>query len=142
MHKKFYASGFLYHLPSHQILLQQDTSSQNLSSQWVLFEKAHTEKAIPETVFETIISEVLHIKINTVYPVYAYAYEDTNQSVFYSELATLHDFPTKNGLLFKWFSFRELRSLHITEQTRHDIIVGQRVIEAESRKRRGEHTFQ
>lgn len=142
MHKKFYASGFLYHLPSQQILLQQDTSSQNLSSQWVLFEKAHSENAIPETVFETIISEVLHIKINTVYPVYAYAYEDTNQSVFYSELAIIKDFPTKNGLLFKWFSFREIRSLHIIEQTRHDIVVGQRVIEAELRKRRGEHTFQ
>ena len=142
MHKMFYASGFLYHLPSEQILLQQNSSSQNLSFQWLLFEKAHLEKAIPETVFENIISEVLHINVATVCPVYAYEYKETNQSVFYSEVETLQDFSAKNGLLFKWFSFREIRRLHIIEQTKHDIVVGQRVIEAESRKRRGEHTFQ
>lgn len=142
MHKKFYASGFLYHLPSQQILLQQDSSSQNLSSQWLLFEKSHAEKEIPETVFKNTISELLRIKIDTVYPVYAYEHEDTNQSVFYSEIDFLKDFPSKNDLLFKWFSFRDIRNLHIIEQTKHDIVVGQRVIEAASRKLRGEHTFQ
>lgn len=142
MHKTLYASGFLYHLDSQQILLQQDTSSQNLSSQWLLFEKAYTEKAIPETIFKNIISEILHIKIDNVYSVYSYENENTNQCVFYSELASLQDFPSKNGLLFKWFSFRDVRGLQLTEQTKHDIVVGQRVIEASGRKMRGEHTFQ
>jgi hypothetical protein len=142
MHKTFYASGFLYHLASQQILLQQNTSSQYFSSHWLLFEKTYTGNEIPETIFKNMISDVLRIKINDVHPVYAYEHENTNKTVFYSKLDSLQDFPSKNGLLFKWFSFRDVRSLHIIEQTKHDIVVGQRVIDAELRKDRGEHTFQ
>jgi hypothetical protein len=142
MHKQFYASGFLYHLPSEQILLQQDISSENLSSPWLLFEKSHTEIEIPETVFKNIISEVLYIDIDTIYPVYAYERDNANQNVFYSELETFQDFSSTDELIFKWFSFRDIRSLQITEEMKHDIVVGQRVIEASGRKSRGEHTFQ
>ncbi|SRR6266568_6329294 len=142
MHKKFYASGFLVHLPSQQILLQQDTSSENLLSQWLLFSGSHTEKDSPERIFKDVISDLLNIELDIVYPVYSYENENVNQCIVYSEIDALQDFSPKNGLTFAWFTFRDIMRLHLTEQTKHDIVVGQRVINAATRKRNGEHTFQ
>jgi len=142
MHKKFYASGFLYHLPSGQILLQQDTTSQNSSLQWFLFGKPHVEKDVPAKVFKDTINDLLDINIDMVLPVYSYETDNTHQSIIYAELEDLKEFPSKNGLIFNWFSFKSILKLQITPQTKHDIVVGQRVIEATGRKNRGEHTFQ
>ncbi|HWY78921.1 MAG TPA: hypothetical protein VNW29_01045 [Candidatus Sulfotelmatobacter sp.] len=142
MHKKFYASGFLYHLPSQQILLQQDISSQNLLSQWFLFGKHHTEKEDPGIMFKNAVKEFLEITIPTVHPIYSYEKENTNHCIFYAEIDELQDFSATNNSIFNWFSFKNVLKLQIAEQTKHDIVVGQRVIEAASRKSRGEHTFQ
>lgn len=142
MHKKLYASGFLYHLPSEQILLQQNTSSQNLSSPWLLFEKSYKEGELPEMVFKDMIADLLQISLDVVSPVYSYDDEHIQRNIVYSEIKDLLDFPPKNGFIFNWFSFKKVRGLQIMEQTRHDIVVSQRVIEAETRKRNGEHTFQ
>ena len=145
MHKKFYASGFLYYLPTQRILLHQQTSSSStLLSPWRLFGSLYTEKEEPETVFKNIIHETLSIKIGIVNTVYSYfnTNTNTNQVIVYSELKTLKNFSSKNGLTFVWFSFKEVIKLQITEQTKHDIVVGHRVIEAAARKSRGEHTFQ
>ncbi len=142
MHKKFYASGFIHHLDSQQILLQQDTSSQDLSSQWFLFSGPHTEKESPETVFKNVVKDLLKIKVDDVLSVYSYENEKENQTIVYAEIESLQEFPPKNGLVFNWFSFKDIPKLKITPQTKHDIVVGQRVIEASGRKSRGEHTFQ
>ena len=63
MHKPFYASGFLYHLDSQQILLQQNTSSNELSSPWLLFEKTYQEEELPDKVFSSIIADLFNIKL-------------------------------------------------------------------------------
>ncbi|HEV2339425.1 MAG TPA: hypothetical protein VGT05_01510 [Patescibacteria group bacterium] len=141
MHKTFYASGFLYHLPSEQILLQQDTSLYNHASHWFLFCRKYTKNENPEEVFQKIIFDFLGIEAVSVQPVYSYENEHANQCIFYSELEALQNFSSKNGLTFKWFTFKDVEKLKIMEQTKHDIVVGQRVINAASRKRRGEHTF-
>lgn len=141
MQKKLCASGFLIHIPSQQILLQQNTTSDNFSSPWLLFEKTYQVEEAPEIVFKNLIAQLLHVTLDVVYPVYSYEYENTNQSIMYSELDDLLNFPSENGLVFNWFSFRNVRNLQVTEQTKHDIVVSQRVIEAELRKRRGEHTL-
>lgn len=142
MHKKLYASGFLIHLPSQQILLQQNITSDNFSSPWLLFQNAYKEEECAEIVFKNIIDQLLHVTLDVVHPVYSYEFENANHSIVYSEITDLVEFPSENGLVFNWFSFRNVRNLQITEQTKHDIVVGQRVIEAELRKQRGEHTFQ
>lgn len=144
MHKSFYASGFLYHPYTHQILLQQNNSLLNTASSWLLFEGLCAEKEGPESLFKTIILKLLGIKIDTVFPVYSYFNESTNknQYIVYSKLRTLQNFSSKNGVAFSWFSFKEVIKMRIKEQTKHDIVVGQRVIEAAKRKSRGEHTFQ
>jgi len=142
MHKKFYASGFLYHLPTQQILLQQDTTSENFSNQWFLFGGRYTEKELPEDVFKKIIANLLQIRIDLVHAVYSYETDDASQHIVYSEIDELIEFSSQNGLLFNWFPFKNMHKMQISEQTKHDIIVGQRVIEASGRKSRGEHTFQ
>jgi hypothetical protein len=142
MHKPFYASGFLYHLDSQQILLQQDTTSKDILSQWYLFEGQYTEKNTPEIVFKKILHDLLDLKIDTVHSIYSYENEKANQYVVYAEIDELRDFEPKNGIIFNWFSFKNIYKLQVAKQTKHDIVVGQRVIEASGRKSRGEHTFQ
>jgi hypothetical protein len=143
MHKDFYASGFLYHPASEQILLQQNTSVPPASSPWSLFEVVST-KGDPETAFKDTILDLLEIKINVVHPIYSYFNEDADKNQFmgYATIRTRQQFAPKNGLTFAWFSFKDVLKLQTTKQMKHDIVVGQRVIEAATRKRLGEHTFQ
>lgn len=145
MHKKFYASGFLYHLPSQQILLQQKIQpSSVIASPWFLFSGLYTKIDGQNEAFKNIVFDLLRIKIKTVYTVYSYVKESTgiHHAIVYAELNRLQNFPSKKGLTFAWFSFKHVAKLHIEEQTKHDIVVGQRVIDATRRKSEGEHTFQ
>lgn len=144
MHKKFYASGFLYHPPSQRILLQQNKSIPPISSSWLLFGGQYLEKEDPKALFKDIIFKLLNIEIGVVHPIYSYLNKNTGefQYVVYSQLSKFQNFSSKSGLTFAWFSFKDVLKLKITEQTKHDIVVGQRVIEAAERKSRGEHTFQ
>lgn len=144
MHKDFYAGGFLFNPYSEQILLQQNYSDSGIPSPWLLFGEICVEQYNPEDVFKNIIYKLLDIKIDMVYPVYSYIKEsvDRNQNIVYSEIKKMQDFPSKNGVRFGWFTFKEVMKLQAAEQTKHDIVVGQRVIEAATRKRLGLHTFQ
>lgn len=144
MHKNFYAGGFLFHPLSKQILLQQKKAGSNTLLRWLLFGGVSVNQNAPEEIFKDIIFKLLDIKIENVSLVYSYKKEniDLNQHIVYSEIDDLKDFPSKNGRSFAWFTFKEAQKLPASEQTKHDIVVGQRVIEAETRKRLGLHTFQ
>jgi hypothetical protein len=144
MHKNFYASGFLYHPQSQQILLQQNNSIGNMSSPWLLFGGNYSEKDEPEALFKNLILDLLDIEIGAVHPIYSYLNENDAafQYIVYSRLNKFQNFSSKNNLTFAWFTFKEILKLKITPQTKHDIVVGQRVIEAAVRKSLGEHTFQ
>lgn len=141
MHKTFYASGFIYHFPSQKILLQQ---LQTITSPWVLFEKEYTENEQPEIIFKNTIRKFLGIEIAIIYPIYSYRNETTtkHRTLLYASIDHLQEFSQKNDYIFRWFSFKEVLRIPAIEQTKHDIIVGQRVIEAAERRANGEHTFQ
>ena len=143
MHKDFYASGFLYHPLSQKILLQQQSSLQG-SSSWGLIEGSYIENEETGTSFKKIIQNLLDIKITIAYPVYSYINEsiNKNQHVFYGVLKNLKNVSITNDPSFAWFSLKNITKMHMGEQIKHDIVVGQRVIEAADRKSRGEHTFQ
>ena len=143
MHKDFYASGFLYHPVSQQILLQQNSVVSPASSPWTLLGTTYKESENPEAILKDIILDLLDIQITTILPIYSYSGEDKEPSQYigYTIAKTKKDFSPKNGFSFAWFSFKDVLKLQITPQTKHDIVVGQRVIEAAERKRLGQHTF-
>lgn len=141
MHKDFYAGGFLFNPYSEKILLQQHTTDPQSSSPWFLFGNACFEQDSPNEIFTKKIFELLNIKIKDVFSVYSYTNEFVlkKQSIVYAEFEKLQNFPSKNGYSFAWFSFKEVLKLQITKQMKHDIVVGQRVIEAATRKKLGEY---
>lgn len=144
MHKNIYASGFIYHPPSQQILLQQSEPISNISSEWSLFGGRCKEEQDPEVLFRNLVLKLLDTEIRGVLPVYSYLNDNTGefQYIFYSHMSELKNYSSKNNQIFRWFTFKEVIKLKIKEQTKHDIVVGQRVIEAALRKSLGEHTFQ
>jgi len=144
MHKDFYASGFLYHPPTEQILLQQISSAPSMSAPWILIGGLYLQESKPEELLKNVIYNLLALKIDVVHPVYSYYNEivDNNQYIGYAKVRSRQNFPSEKGLSFAWFSFKDVLKLQITKQTKHDIVVGQRVIEAAERKRQGLHTFQ
>ena len=142
MHKIFYASGFIFYPPTQQILLHQH-SIDSLASSWSLFSKQHDEATKPETAFSDFVSELLPKRFNKVMNIYSYMEESSQitYSLLYVLAKKLEEFPPNNGHTFQWFTFKEIIKLPIDEQTKHNIVVGQRVIDAFDRKERGEHTF-
>lgn len=143
MHKDFYAGGFLFYPDTEQILLQQSISTSGISNPWVLLGGISNGRENPEDVFKKTINTLLDIKIDNVFPVYSYSKENIygTQHIFYAEIETIQNFPSKNNLTFAWFLFKEIPKINASDQTKHDIVVGQRVIEAAIRRRLGLHSF-
>lgn len=145
MHKDFYASGFIYHSKTAQILLQQENSAEN-EPLWSLFggESKASEKS-PEETFVRIIYLHLKIKLNpkNVFVVYNYPHESKNKDHFihYAKINKLEKFKNTKKKLFSWFTFKQIQKLKISEQTKQDIMVSQRVIASSIRKKLGERTI-
>lgn len=138
MHKDFYASGFIYHLPTQQILLQQHSSS----SFWLLFGGKNSSGESPTSTFCRVIQEQLQINITPkiVYPVYDYfnKAQGKHHYFFYIQLKNKKEFTPRKEYAIEWLTFKKLYKLALTEQTRQDITVGQRVINAVARDKESE----
>src|SRR3989344_5941694 len=144
MHKDFYASGFLYRPSTGQILLQQPKSNSDIQSPWSMFEMENLQAENAGATFRRIIQKLLHVKLNvdSIDPVYEYFCKDKNKTyqIIYAELEDINDFSPKNGTKFAWFSFKQTLRLPLTEQARHDIVIGERVIDSKERKSLGQQT--
>lgn len=133
----FYASGFLYSLKTHQILLLESKQRDDVSSLWSMLggESKNGEEA--QIAFQRIINKLLKINLKekNIYPVYDYFHNTKNKLhyVFYVEVRSAKRFNglKKGGL--SWFTFSEAFKLPVTTQTKQDIIVGERVISAKWR---------
>lgn len=138
MHSTFYASGFLYSLKTHQILLLQSRQKNDVSSFWSLLggESKNGEEA--QITFQRIISKLLNInlKVKHIYPVYDYFHNTRNKInyVFYAEVGKAKVFNASKTGILSWVSFRETLKLPFTTQTKQDIVVGERVINAKWRE--------
>lgn len=143
MHKDFYASGFLFHPRSQQILLQQQNSA-DTESVWDLFGDKRLDKETEEETFRRAIYSNLRLKLKprAIKPVYSYYREDKNKNnyICYAKVEKLEKFQNKKNL-FAWFTFKQIQKLNVSEQTRQDILVGQRVIYSSVRKRLGLRTI-
>ena len=146
MHKDFYASGFLFHLPTQQILLQQQKNAKNASPTWSLFVTKSKAKEDEKTAFRRIIHKTLKVKLSLkdIEPIYVYFDEgmDRNNSLLYGKVGRVKNFPSKKGISFSWFTFKQVLKLPVDEQTKHDIVVGQRVVASKARKLQGLQTLE
>jgi hypothetical protein len=144
MHKDFYASGFLYNPLSQQILLQQQTAADE-NSPWGLLESEVTNGSCGEETFRNLISKHLNIKISLrkifyIYTRYADG-ADKHHSIYYAEVKRAPKSFSSNKSKFSWFTFKQIHKLTLSEQTKHDIMVGQRVIDSAIRKSLGQQTI-
>lgn len=135
MHKSFYASGFLYNLPTQQILLQQNNSLTNF---WSLFGRKGRNNENPIRVFQKAISQQLRINLalEAIYPVYDYFKSGIGKTcyVFYAQVGLKEkDFLSTKDFTAEWFTFKQTTKLSFSDQTKQDIIVAQRVINAKAR---------
>lgn len=90
-----------------------------------------------QVTFQRIISKLLNInlKVKHIYPVYDYFHNARNKInyVFYAEVGKAKVFNASKRGTLSWVSFRETLKLPFTTQTKQDIVVGERVINAKWR---------
>lgn len=136
MQTSFYASGFLYSLKTHQILLLESKQEENIPSLWSTMGGESIDGEEAQATFQRIVSKLLNINLKpkNIYPIYDYFSDTRNKPnfVFYGEVGSIKKF---NGLKMglSWFSFSEVVKLPFTSQTKQDLVVGQRVIDAKWR---------
>lgn len=142
----FYASGFLYSPKTHQILLLQSTQENDASSLWSIIggESKGGEEA--QVTFQRIIFKMLHInlKVKNIYPIYDYFHNVKNKInyVFYAEVEKAKVFDDSKKGILSWVSFHETLKLPFTSQTKQDIVVGERVINAKWRQDEAKRSLQ
>lgn len=145
MDNNFYASGFLYHPGSGQILLQKQDSS-DANSLWSLLESKARGKETGQENFKRLIYAFLRLDLplTATHSVYEYFHKGLhkNYHVSYAEVEKLRDFPPHKKTVFAWFSMKEILKLSLSDQTKQDLIVGRRVIDSASRKKAGEQTIE
>mgnify|MGYP001613962723 CR=1 FL=1 len=129
VHKSFYASGFLYHSPSEQILLQQLQNGTDITL--VLFSGTSRKGNTPQAVFQRCVEKALGVTLDaaSIHPVYDYIHHRLGeQFIFYVEIGGSMPgaYPSKNKT--DWVSLSKLSKCNMSEQTRHDITIGERVI--------------
>ncbi len=137
MHPPFYASGFLYSLKTHRILLLQSTDQNDVSSFWSMLGGESKDGEEAQVTFQRIISNMLNINLKAkhIHPVYDYFHHTRNKVnyVFYAEVGKAKVFNASKKGTLSWVSFRETLKLPFTSQTKQDIVVGERVINAKWR---------
>lgn len=129
MHKSFYASGFLYHSPSRQILLH--TLTQGDQTKLVLFRGQSDKGNDPQAIFQHAVEKTLDttIKASTIHAVYDYMHNRLGEHfIFYAELTGVTPKSYKTDTHTGWIPLAKLSKYPMSEQTRHDIMIGERVI--------------
>lgn len=137
VHKTLYASGFLYRPQSQQILLQQLSDSSDTSYKWTMVGGAGNLREEADAAFQRIVNKTLKLKIplRSIYAVYDYFHPEykTSHFVFYAEVSETARIGLNKKPTFSWLTFKQILKLSFTEQTKQDVIVAQRVIQARSR---------
>ena len=134
----FYASGFLYSLKTHKILLVQSQQKDSPDFLWSTLggESSGGEEA--QTTFARVINELLDLNLKTknIYPIYDYFHEvrDKINYVFYAAVNSPRKFNRLKNGTFSWVGFHETSKLPFAAHSKQDVIVGERVISAKWRE--------
>ena len=140
MHKPFYASGFLYHPASQQILLYQPPLLKNPLAVWKTFGGLSCAGEDAPVTFRRIIYEQtkIRLKVKCLFPVYDYFSRARNvlHYVFYAEVEKLFTFPLLKTGVLSWFTFKSTNKLSFADCIKQDMIVSERVINAQARSKK------
>lgn len=132
----FYTCGFLYSLKTHQILLLQSDQQLDSPSPWSMMGGESIEGEEAEAAFQRIMNKKLNISLNPkdIYPIYDYFHNTSKKLnyVFYAEIKNTKAFENLKKNL-SWFTFGETLKLLLTSQSKQDILIGERVVNAKSR---------
>ena len=131
MHKPFYASGFLYNLKTHQILLLQPV--QDSLPNWSMIKTESKEGEEAPTTFKRMILEALNLNLQpkNIFPIYDYVEDsDKENFVFYAEVKKNPPLNYLAKTTLSWVKFSDTLKLLFTARTKQDLIVGERVINA------------
>ena len=141
MHKSFYASGFLYSLKTHKILLLQSEQKDDQASVWSTIGGESKGGEDARATFQRIISELLNLNLKekNIFPVYDYFHDklDKINYVFYGEVGADEKFVSPKHNTFSWLGFAETIKLLFPAHTKQDLIVGERVVNAKWRLSQG-----
>ena len=137
MHKLFYASGFLYHPSTEQILLQQTSTEKIPSPTWHMIGGIVQKDEDPIKAFERVIHTLIDVKLNVkrIFPVYDYFHNthNTMHYVFYAEVKKLITISADDKRGVSWVTFKQTTKLPFDAQTKQDVIIAERVIKAQAR---------
>lgn len=139
IHTNFYTSGFLFHLKSQQILLHQpQKETDTMLSLWSMFGETNQKEEDATAVFQRIIHTKLHLKLpkKSIFPVYDYFHKIHNKThyICYAIVTTMKKHTVLHGYKLSWYAFKEALKLPTSPQTKQDIMIAQRVIEAQERE--------
>lgn len=138
MSSSVYAAGFIYNPHTDEILLY--SSEKDPSKQWNLLEiEVTNSKHDPKKIFHKTIDKMLGVKVKpeAVYFVYDYTPDRASKHthIYYVELPKSHKKPkAKKGDLL-WTTFKQINKLNISTQTKQDLTVSLRVIQAKIREK-------
>ena len=78
-----------------------------------------------------------------IFPVYKYFHEEmkVDHHISYARIGKLEKFPPTKTTIFAWFNFKQVQKLNLSSQTKHDIMVAQRVIDSATRRSLGQQTI-
>lgn len=128
----FYASGFLYSLKTHQILLLCSEQT------WSMLGGESNEGEEAEATFARIVNKLLNISLKekNIHPVYDYFHDEKDKInyVFYAEVKKPQEFDCLEKDAYCWVAFKETPKLPFAAHSKQDVIVGERVINAKWRE--------
>lgn len=137
VHNPFYASGFLYNLKTHQILLLQSPQTDDLVSSWSMLGGESLEGEEAQATFQRIVQKKLNINLRPkqIYPVYDYFHEtlDKVNYVFYAEVGRKVHFDELKENTLSWVTFDQTLKFLFSGQTKRDVMVSERVIHLKER---------
>lgn len=137
MHKLYYASGFLYHPSTEQILLRQVTTEKAPSPTWHMVGGIALKNEAPLETFQRCIHDLIDVKLNAkrIFPIYDYFHNahNTMHYVFYAEVKKLITFASDDKRGLTWVTFKQTTKLPFDTQTKQDVIIAERVIKAQAR---------
>ena len=138
MHKSFYASGFLYSLKTHQILLLKSQKKDSPDFLWSTLGGEGGDGEEAQATFQRIINKLLNLNLKPkdIYSFYDYFHDtlDEVNYVFYAEVKNPQEFSSLKKDTFSWVTFRDTLKLLFSAHSKQDIIVGERVISAKWRE--------